>query len=110
MHTSNMVHELSHNRKIHVTGTTTFVYFTASWCGPCQELYPVFEDLECTTSSCVFLKVDVDKHTELCDEYHIDSIPTVIVLKNGTEVKRISANKRSLQNLVSEFSVPNREQ
>lgn len=101
--TEKMARELSAHEKLPATDATVFVYFTASWCGPCKKVSPVFEELA-RTSSCDFFKVDVDPHTALCDRFRIDSIPTVVVLKNSKEIERIYAQEKSLRALVSKYS------
>lgn len=98
-----MAREFTPNEKIATTDTPTFVYFTASWCGPCKKVSPVFEELA-RTSSCIFVKVNVDNNSELCERFEVDSIPTVVVLKNSKEIERISAQESSLRALVSKYS------
>lgn len=63
------------------------VDFYATWCGPCEMFGPVFEEVA-NESDINFIKVDVDKHEEITREYAVMSIPTVILFKNGKEVKR----------------------
>ncbi len=53
--------------------------FFATWCGPCQMLKPVIEELSEEYKDVKFVKVDVDEVTELAAEYWITSIPTVFI-------------------------------
>lgn len=63
------------------------VDFYATWCGPCKMFSPVFEDVE-KEHDFNFIKIDVDKYPEIARKYGVMSIPTVILFKDGMEVKR----------------------
>ncbi len=66
------------------------VDFWAQWCGPCQMLGPVIEQLGSEMEGkAVVGKVDIDEQPELRDQYGIMSIPTLIVFKDGKEVRRV---------------------
>lgn len=63
--------------------------FWASWCGPCQVMKPIIEELEKELSGKVEIeKIDVDQNQAKASEYGVMSIPTYIVLKDGKEVGR----------------------
>ena len=63
------------------------VDFSATWCGPCRMMAPVLEELSETLGEKVkFYNVDVDEVPELAMKYGIQSIPCLIVLKNGEAV------------------------
>ena len=63
--------------------------FSAVWCGPCQILAPVMEELAARYDGrAVVAKVDVDEQRELAIRYRVMSVPTVLFLKNGEEVDR----------------------
>lgn len=66
----------------------TIVDFYATWCGPCKMLGPVFESVSEEVSDIKFVKVDIDKHEDLCREYKVMSVPTLILFENGKEVRR----------------------
>ena len=59
--------------------------FYANWCGPCKMLAPILEKVE---SDLKVIKVDTDEYEELSREYGIMSIPTLVLLEKGKEVKR----------------------
>lgn len=60
------------------------VDFWASWCGPCRMLSPIVEEISNEYSDRVKVcKVNVDDQPELSSAFNIESIPTVIVIKNG---------------------------
>ena len=63
------------------------VDFYADWCGPCQMLAPVLEDLEKETSIKI-VKINVDEIPDLARQFRIMSIPTLMLFKNGKFVKK----------------------
>lgn len=64
------------------------VDFWATWCGPCQMVGPVIEEVAGETQDAKICKVDVDAQPELAKEYRVMSIPTLMVFKEGQAVKR----------------------
>ena len=60
------------------------VDFWASWCGPCQMLSPVIDEIGQELGDKIkIVKVDVDAQNELAGTYNVSSIPTVIIFNNG---------------------------
>ena len=68
--------------------------FTSSWCQPCKQLAPIFEELknEMTNEidTIVFQTIDVDQNKEMALGANVSSIPTVIFEKDGIPVYRFS--------------------
>ena len=68
--------------------------YTATWCGPCKQLAPTFNELqnEMTneTDQIVFQTIDVDQNRDAALEANVSSVPTVIFEKNGQPVYRFS--------------------
>ena len=61
------------------------VDFWATWCGPCQMLAPVLEEL---SQQVKVVKVDVDENPQLAMAFQVESIPTVISFRDGRAVKK----------------------
>ncbi|MBE6633713.1 MAG: thioredoxin [Ruminococcaceae bacterium] len=62
--------------------------FYADWCGPCRMMAPIVEELAEERSDFAVGKVNTDHDPALAQAFGIVSIPTLVVLKNGTEVRR----------------------
>lgn len=70
-----------------VQGEAVLVDFFAEWCGPCQMLAPVLEELD-KEGQVKIVKIDVDEVPELARQFRVMSIPTVMLFKNGQFVKK----------------------
>lgn len=57
--------------------------FWAEWCGPCQMLSPIIEEISNEYSDIKVGKVNVDEEMALAQKYMVVSIPTVVLIKNG---------------------------
>ena len=67
------------------------VDFWAPWCGPCLQMAPAFEEAALAMPlQAQFVKVNTEEQQTLGAQYGIQSIPTLIVFKNGKEVDRLS--------------------
>ncbi len=64
----------------------TVVDFWASWCGPCRLLSPIVEELAGEMAEVNFAKVNVDDEPDLANQYGINAIPTLVILKGGAQV------------------------
>lgn len=62
------------------------VDFFAVWCGPCNALAPILEEIASEHEEVSVLKVDVDKVPEVAAQYGIQSIPTLILFEEGKAV------------------------
>lgn len=62
--------------------------FWAAWCGPCQMMGPVIEELSEEFTDIKFVKLNVDMEPELAAQFNVMSIPTFIRIENGKEVKK----------------------
>jgi len=61
--------------------------FWAPWCGPCRMVAPILEEVAQEVTSCKVGKINVDEEENLAQRYNIMSIPTLLIIKNGTLVK-----------------------
>lgn len=79
--------------------TKVLVDFFATWCGPCKMLGPVLEKAE---SELKVIKVDTDEFEDLSREYGVMSIPTLVLIENGKEIKRNIGfiDKNNLENFL----------
>lgn len=60
------------------------VDFFATWCGPCKAMHPVLENLKQQLGDNIrIIKVDVDKHQQTAAQYHVQSVPTLALFRNG---------------------------
>ena len=65
-----------------------FVDFWAPWCGPCRMVGPCIDELAEEMPNVKFVKIDIDKNTEVAAKLGGMSIPNMIVLKDGNIVNR----------------------
>lgn len=64
------------------------VDFSATWCGPCKMLAPVFHELAEEMGDVDFFNADVDENQALAEKYGIQGVPTVLVFKDGVQTDR----------------------
>ncbi|MDO4497993.1 MAG: thioredoxin [Bacteroidales bacterium] len=82
----------------------TLVDFYATWCGPCKMMHPVLEQLKEDLGDKIrIIKLDVDKNEELCDNYRIQSVPTLMLFRSGEVLWRQSGamSLSDLKNLIA---------
>lgn len=67
----------------------TLVDFFATWCGPCRVQGPILEQVKnAVGDKATVVKVDIDRNSEIAAQYRVQSVPTLIVFKNGEPVWR----------------------
>lgn len=82
------------------------VDFFAEWCGPCKTMSPILKQVKDMQGDKVrIVKVDVDKNNALAMKYSIQSVPTLMIFKNGKQMWRQSGviNAGELNKIVEMF-------
>lgn len=90
-------------------GTTPCVVkFTATWCGPCRKLSPLYEKLSMDNGDTInFLEINIDDALEITDFENVQSIPLIVFYNNGEKVENLSTtgyNPSKLETNISSFS------
>ena len=81
--------------------------FSALWCRPCRAQEPILEELQEEYNDILEVrKIDIDKNTELANQYSIRSVPTMVFLRNGEFLDAITGltTKRVLAEKVIRYS------
>lgn len=78
--------------------------FWATWCGPCMMISPIIKEIAEENPQYLIGKINVDEEPELAASFGIESIPTLIVIKNGAITRRVSGArpKAAILSLLSE--------
>lgn len=72
------------------------VDFFATWCGPCRVMSPILEDLKKKVEDkAIVVKVDVDEEEDLSLKYNVQSVPTLMIFKNGKLLWRESGIRQA---------------
>ncbi len=83
------------------SGKTVIVDFSATWCGPCKLIAPVFTELAESHPQAVFAKVDVDECEATAEAQQVSAMPTFQAFSGGTKVASFSgADKQQLREFV----------
>lgn len=64
-------------------GDKVLVDFFATWCGPCNRLTPIIEEISEEHPEITIVKIDVDEAEEVAQKYGVRSIPTLLYVENG---------------------------
>ncbi len=78
---------------------TVLLDFYADWCGPCRMVSPIVDQIAEENPQYLVGKINVDNEPELAQAFRVESIPTLVVMKNGEVVSR-SAGARPKQQIL----------
>ncbi|XP_020584111.1 TPR repeat-containing thioredoxin TDX isoform X2 [Phalaenopsis equestris] len=80
----------------------SILYFTATWCGPCRSIAPVYKSLAEQHHKVVFLKLDIDEVRDVAHRWNVSSVPTFFFVKDGKEIDKIvGADKMGLERKIA---------
>ncbi len=74
------------------SGKTILIDFYATWCGPCQMMAPILEELKDSlkdNKNVEVMAVDIDQNPEIPAKYNIMSVPTFLIVKNNNVLETI---------------------
>eukprot|EP01060_Flectonema_neradi_P033402 TRINITY_DN55_c2_g1_i1.p1 TRINITY_DN55_c2_g1~~TRINITY_DN55_c2_g1_i1.p1 ORF type:complete len:186 (+),score=31.41 TRINITY_DN55_c2_g1_i1:62-619(+) len=95
--------ECEHDFFATTEATEVLVYFTATWCKPCQQIKPAVSKIATTTSLRV-MSIDVDMFQDIQDECTVTAMPTFILFANGKEISRSTgAVEANLEVIVKDY-------
>ena len=83
-----LVYATSENYKKEIEKGVSVVDFYADWCGPCKMIGPILEEISNERNDVKIVKVNVDENREISLEAGVRNIPTLLIMKDGVEVKR----------------------
>lgn len=86
-----MIHHIDNNQinsEVLNNDKLVIIDFFATWCVPCQMLTPILSEIDKEVSEVEIFKVNVDENQETAIRYNITSVPTLIFIKDGSEVER----------------------
>ncbi|KAJ4984875.1 thioredoxin [Stagonosporopsis vannaccii] len=103
------VTESLHFRTLLSGHTYLIADFYATWCPPCKQIAPIYNQLSTAHSAegkFAFVKVNVDEAREIAAQYGIQAMPTFLLFKNGKQIEQIrGADPRKLKNAIEAATV-----
>lgn len=99
------VYDMSGEELTYLGSKPAIVDFTASWCGPCQKIAPILEELASEyKGEIVIYKVDIDKERGLAEAFNVSSIPAVLYIPGGNEEPIMTIGARGKEKFVNEIN------
>jgi thioredoxin len=90
------VYNLNQEELVFLGDKPAIVDFTATWCGPCQRIAPILDELAAQyDGEIVIYKVDIDKNRDLAKAFNVSSIPAVLYIPlNGDPVMTVGSRDK----------------
>lgn len=90
---------------LNVKNKLIIIDFFADWCMPCKMLGPVYEEVSNIYTDIEFCKINIDLNEEIVSKYEIDSVPTLLFIKNGVVINQEIGfrNENELKELVEKY-------
>lgn len=90
------VYDMSQDALVYLGDKPAIVDFTATWCGPCQRIAPILDQLAAEyDGKVVIYKVDIDKNRDLAKAFNVTSIPAILYIPlNGDPVMTIGSRDK----------------
>ena len=88
---NNFQDEVMHSEKL------MLLDFWASWCGPCRMVSPIVDEIAAERSDIKVGKINVDEQPELAAQFGVMSIPTLVVMKNGSIANQAVGARSKMQ-------------
>lgn len=81
------------------------IKFYADWCGPCKMFAPIMENISKLTDNTKFFSVNVDERRDLAAQFNIQSLPSVVVVKEGKVVDGFIGlrNAKQVSELINKY-------
>jgi thioredoxin 1 len=77
------------------------LYFSAEWCGPCKMIKPMMQQLQ-SQMSITFIDADVSQET--CKTWNVRSVPTVLLIKNGMQIGRLTGTSITTEAVINLYN------
>lgn len=88
------------------TDTPVLVDFSAEWCGPCKMMPPILAELKSSIGNkAIIMKMDIDRNPQTARQYSIQSVPTLMLFRNGKVLWRQSGvmQARQLEQVIKQY-------